>query len=115
MNWFGSPWPSAGWRAPVCEDDDLRVPTPVGATCMYCGEDIEPDDRGISFPGYADVDGWVDEALYAHIECNMRTIMGCSANLRGEPCDHSGSYREDARRVQAWLNDQWAFPPASRN
>ena len=105
MNWFGEPWPGENWRAPVCEDDALRVPSPEGERCMYCEEGIAPDDRGVMYRGYGGIGGWVERNLYAHIECNMRNVMGCSAQLRGEPCDHSGSYREDARKVQAWLQN----------
>jgi hypothetical protein len=109
-HWFGNPWPSAQLRAPVCEDDALRIPTPVGSQCMHCGELIDEDDRGLMYPGFVDADSdgeprYRAEMLYCHIECNIRSVMGCSANLRGEPHDHEVPYREDARRVQQWLTE----------
>jgi hypothetical protein len=107
--WWGEPWPRADYRASVCEDDAFRVPTPVGERCMQCDEEIGPDDRGVMYPGYLDVDGWKPTSLYSHIECNIRSVIGCSANLRGEPHDHSVSYREDALRVQEWLDQNPSF------
>jgi hypothetical protein len=63
MTWFGKPWPSDRLRALVCEDENERAPTPIGAsscrwrrgpglfspqpaTCLWCGEPIIEDDRG---------------------------------------------------------------------
>jgi len=73
MQWFGEPWPSAELRAPVCEDDSLRVPPPPpGEECILCGHPIQPGDRGIKMPhmGRARSDGLlVYEWRYSHIEC----------------------------------------------
>lgn len=103
--WFGEPWPRADWRASVCEDDRFRIPTPVGSQCMDCGEPIEKDDQGVAYPGAVTGPGaWDPTPLYSHIECTIRNVRGCSAKLMGQPCDHSGSYRADARRVVALLN-----------
>lgn len=99
--WWGDPWPSDKLRAPVCEDDALRVSVPVGYDCTLCGEPIEAGDRGISMMGI-DADGQT-VPVQEHIECQMRHVMGCSASLRGEGHDHDAPYREDAHRVWSWL------------
>jgi hypothetical protein len=79
---------------------------------MHCGELVDEDDRGLAYPGFLDLDHELGyggrpiyrrQELYSHIECTIRNTMGCSAKLRGEPCDHDVPYREDARRVQQWL------------
>ena len=102
MNWFGEPWPSAELRAPVCEDDAERIPTPVDASCIWCGEAIALGDRGEAFPGIVDAGGeWVTEVKYAHAECQLRNVMGCSASALGLPHDHDRPYREDARALWA--------------
>src|SRR5437870_560200 len=101
--WFGEPWPSAERRAEACADDRFRIPTPVGSPCMHCGEEIADVDQGFAYPGAitAGPNGaavFDSTPLYAHLECQLRNVLGCSAGLRGEPHDHAGSYREDARR-----------------
>lgn len=105
--WWGEPWPSAELRAPVCEDESLHVAIPAGKPCMYCDELISSSDQGTTFPGFINADGLLDQTpLHAHRECMLRNVMGCSAHLRGEPHDHEVPYREDARRVERWLEDQ---------
>lgn len=47
MRWFGSAWPSAELRAPICDDDAYKVATPTGLKCLYCEQPIEEDDRGL--------------------------------------------------------------------
>lgn len=42
MRWFGEPW-----RAPLCEDENLRVPVPLGYRCAYCDVKFEQDDQGV--------------------------------------------------------------------
>ena len=74
MNWFGEPWPSPEFRAPVCEDDALRVPTPAAEICMLCRQPVKPDDRGVVMPHIAS-DGWT-ERHYNHIECLIRNVTG---------------------------------------
>lgn len=106
--WFGPPWPKPNWRAPICEDDRLEIPTPVGIRCHLCNEEIVEGENGTAVVAMG-----MDPAKYPHLmlngrvyshrECNLRTIMGCSAALRGEPHDHDGDYRQDALRVEAWL------------
>lgn len=50
MRWFGEPWPATGPRAPVCEDDDYNVTTPVGRVCLFCGVAIDLRDQGLMMP-----------------------------------------------------------------
>lgn len=75
MKWFGSPWPS-DWRthgrAPVCEDEDNHVETPLGRDCFRCEQPIEDGDQGVVIPHYA-VEEEVDELPW-HIECFLQEI-----------------------------------------
>ena len=107
--WFGEPWPRADYRAPVCEDDSYRLDVPVGEDCYLCEEPIAKGDRGMALPltrgGYDGIP--LDTKLgYQHLECGMRSVMGCSGNLMGEGHSHHLPYREDARRVMVYLNRQ---------
>jgi hypothetical protein len=105
-NWWGSPWPSSQERAPVCGDDRERIPTPVGEPCMHCGVEIQVGEQGVSFPGYTDApDGWQMEMFHTHKACMLRTVLGCSANLEGRGHDHETSYRDDALRVERWVDE----------
>jgi hypothetical protein len=96
MNWFGEPWPTAQFRAPICEDDEKRIPTPVGETCIFCIESIEEDDRGEQLLG----------GEYVHVECGLRNVTGNHLHVMGK-CEHIGhcneesklSYREEAMEV----------------
>lgn len=101
IRWFGPPWPRANYRAPVCEDDTYRVPTPVDTQCHLCTEAILEGENGTSMPYY---DGKTVTWIYQHRECGLRTVLGCSAKLRGLPCDHENSYRTDALAVEAWVH-----------
>ena len=78
MNWFGEPWPRADFRAPVCEDDALRVPPPPpGEECVLCGHPIQEGDRGLKIPHMAAprADGLLTyEWRYCHIEDIHRNI-----------------------------------------
>jgi hypothetical protein len=98
--WWGEPWPSAEVRADICDDDRFRIAVPVGEPCMHCPEPIEAGDRGVTYPAYIGAEGQlVAEPLHAHIECNFRNTQPCAARWRGEPCDHTRPYREDALEV----------------
>ena len=98
--WFGAPWPSTDRRAPVCEDDAQRVPTPLNEDCMMCGHPIRPDDSGCSMPHLSESGA---EWKYTHRVCMLRMSLGCSAHLRGEAHDESLDYYQDALLVEAWL------------
>jgi hypothetical protein len=82
---------------------------------MHCGENIADDDRGTAYPG-AITTGPNGSAvfeptpLYAHLECQLRSVLGCPGYVRGEhapgePCtdEDEMSYRDQARWVQAWV------------
>jgi hypothetical protein len=95
MHWFGSAWPSEHVRAPVCEDDAMRIPTPVGLPCMWCDELIEEDDRGediVMVVSDGDA-GVIAKTAYMHIECSFRQVMGGPAHIRGE-CMCSGGDKD---------------------
>lgn len=95
--WFGEPWPSAELRAPVCEDDTLRVPVPLGYHCQHCIRAFADDDQGIVMAYTGPI---VDDIVFtvavddgtplahsqlvvaAHLECFLRSILGPAAALR---------------------------------
>ena len=78
MHWWGDPWPSEHIRAPICENDELRIPTPVGLPCMWCEELIQMGDRGedmvVVMPD--NENGVVAKTAYMHLECQFRQVMG---------------------------------------
>jgi hypothetical protein len=86
----------------VC-DDGVRVPTPVGRTCLLCVEPVEEGDRGSFFA----------DGAPAHRECALRSVLGGYGHLtnhtlwcvqRNDP-DGGLSYRESAMRVWAMSMD----------
>lgn len=93
------------WDAPAFAEA-IEVDVPVGATCLFCTEQVEAGDSGTLTP-YADGTGTAGvEAV--HIECWLRSLLGCVAHLAGKcSCyggsDHEGYTREDARATMAWL------------
>lgn len=98
MHWFGEPWPRPEWRAPICEDDALRIPTPVGQKCILCDEEIVEGDRGTQYAN----------GPFAHAECGLRSVTGNHLHVAGM-CRHTGdcndlsnlSYRDEAKLVWA--------------
>ena len=81
MKWFGEPWPSAELRAPVCEDDNERVPPPrPGEECALCGQPIEAGAQGVVIPHMAASDimpgMFITEIRYNHIDCLTRSVGG---------------------------------------
>lgn len=80
MKWFGEPWPSEELRAAVCEDDRMRVPTPVGEECTLCTEDILEGDRGVVLAHLSldDTDPHLSkvEQRAAHLDCLIRNVSG---------------------------------------
>lgn len=81
MPWFGDPWPDARNPAPVCEQPAMRVPTPVGARCPLCDEEIVEGDRGELMLYMFDSDGIGVRPV--HVECQLRAVLGGPAHLRG--------------------------------
>ncbi len=98
--WFGEPWPNPNDRAGACDDDAARIAVPFGAPCLMCGELIEAGDRGIFMP-YYDTDGAY--RVYEHLECFLRTVMGCSGAFAGGARHHELPIRQDARRLLAMI------------
>ena len=92
------------WDAPAF-DEAVRVDVPVGSVCLFCGETVEVEDSG-TFTAYASTSGSSIEAV--HIECWLRSILGCLSHLRHR-CScyggvaHEGHTRSDARAVMGWL------------
>lgn len=73
MNWFGEPWPSAELRAPVCDDDALRISGPPdGELCILCDKPFAADARGITMP-HLTASGWT-EGRYCHLECLLSNV-----------------------------------------
>lgn len=83
--WFGDPWPSAATPAPVCEEPASRVPTPVGAPCLHCAEEVVEGDRGVLMPAVLmGEDGrLVTKIEPVHAECMVRMSTGGPAHLLG--------------------------------
>lgn len=92
--WFGEPWPDAELRAPVCDDDAYRVPTPVGMNCLRCELPIADDDQGVVI-GYSgelidDVtyslvfDGHDHLVVAEHLYCMLLSVLGAQIM---EQCD----------------------------
>lgn len=110
MRWFGEPWPRPDWRAPICEDDSLRIDVPVGEKCIHCRESIEEGDQGVRYSGSVvmgeDGKPAVGPVPYSHAECNLRSVTGNHLHISGQ-CNHIGdcnekstlSYREESREV----------------
>lgn len=47
IRFFGEPWGNDNMRAPICDDDQYRIPVPVGTKCMSCSKAIEEHHRGV--------------------------------------------------------------------
>jgi hypothetical protein len=114
QKWFGEPWPSAELPSPVCSNPADRVQTPVGESCLHCGEEIASGDRGVVIP-YVDWDvGPVTRTSPVHIECHLRSVLGgpghllglCSCGGGGCDPDMGMTPREAALRVWDWVQDE---------
>lgn len=66
MKWFGN-----SWGAPI-SDKGEHVATPVGVSCLYCGDEIDDGDRGVvlPYPGKPK-----DEVAY-HLHCFLTATGG---------------------------------------
>lgn len=97
------------WEAPAF-DDAIEVAVPVGARCLFCTETIEETDSGTLTP-YAAMgeDGGMESRVEAvHIECWLRSVLGCVSHLdRRCSCyggtAHEGHTRADAIALMEWL------------
>ena len=73
MNWFGSPWPSEELRAPVCDDDALRIPSPPDwELCILCDKPFRAAAQGVRMP-HLTAEGHAEER-YCHIECLLSNV-----------------------------------------
>lgn len=68
-----------------------RVPTPVGAPCLYCEELIAEGDDGVVMP-FTDMAGTKEVA--EHHECFCRSIFGSVGHQLGT-CSCFGGSNED--------------------
>lgn len=77
VRWFGEPWPSADFRAGVCEDDAHLVTPPPGTRCAMCDQELDAADRGVSYPElHVDAPpAWV----FTHLACFLADILGLPA------------------------------------
>jgi hypothetical protein len=112
MRWFGEPWPSAELRAPICEDDSLRIPVPVGAQCLWCSELIEEGDRGEEI-GHLE-EGW----RYAHRECCFRQVVGGPGHIQRRCTCCGGTEDPDLdmtpRQAALWVWHWYDQSPTTR-
>jgi hypothetical protein len=71
--WFGEPWPTAQFRAPVCENDDERVPAPMPwVRCLFCKEPFPFLARGVVIPHLDDEGLWREHPL--HLACLLGNV-----------------------------------------
>lgn len=113
------PWPTyylgRKWNAPVTDDavlmDKEMVAKLLPHPCNFCTEDMTVDDDLMWTPG-----------IQAHLECEMRAILGDVQHLEGRctcnppfgrgpgneitlDSDHYDTYREGAKAALQWLID----------
>lgn len=89
IRWFGSPWPSASKRAPICDDDYYRAEAPVGKLCIFCTEPIEEDDRGIIMGAGPEIEEGFERIFNgrryfvcaAHIDCHIGSVAPLAVTL----------------------------------
>lgn len=74
MQWFGTPWPSVERRAPVCSNDQNRVPTPVGVGCGTCRRALRSSDSGVLIPHVTGGQGTYQRPY--HVRCFVRMVLG---------------------------------------
>ena len=108
MQWFGSPWPTELDRAPICEENAMRVATPVGQSCLWCSEPIEEDDRGVMMPYVSKGESGLKPV---HIECNFRQGVGGPAHILGRCTCSGGECDPDMgmtpREASRWVWEHW--------
>jgi hypothetical protein len=108
MRWWGEPWPSEELRAPICEDDSLRTPTPLGESCAWCEEPILQGEGGVWMLHW-EPDGAVEKPW--HQECSFRTVMGSKAHLEQRCTCYGGQDHDDpnmtAREEAIWVLNYW--------
>jgi hypothetical protein len=113
MQWFGEAWPRPDWPAPVCENANEHVKTPIGQRCFACEEQIADGDNGVVMP-YIGTDasgGHFATVRPCHKECWIRSTVGSLAHLNGRCSCHGGdepdsgmTYRQEAIAVYDWVS-----------
>lgn len=101
------------WDAPMLDDNVVEVSVPVGRACLYCGEPIAAGECGLMRLAVRGTVGKPTASLEpAHMECDLRTMIGDVAHLEGR-CRCSGvtaaedavlSFRDESRAVLAHMN-----------
>jgi hypothetical protein len=115
--YFGEPWPSG-----IC-DDGVRVTTPIGEPCSFCGEPMEEDDQGSFIGSYVrdredgsyiladDMEGARAMLVPQHKECGLRSVLGGIGHIEdherwckgvGDP-DGGRSRRQSSIEVWFWV------------
>lgn len=109
MPWFGDPWPSEDLRAPVCEDDNLRIATPVGEDCLLCGAPVLEGDRGTVLGGYIlNAQGNMAATTgYSHVECNLRSVLGNWSHISGLCIDPGDCIHLDPKSFRDQALEVW--------
>lgn len=108
MKWFGFQYDAPAWEVM----DEIK--TPVGSSCLHCGEEIAADDHGVTMPA-GNADGtWFMASI--HVECWLRQTIGSLAHInrqcgcftgdfRKPESDPKLTYREEAKMVfDRWWN-----------
>lgn len=112
-NYFGERWDAPAF------DEAVEVPTPVGATCPWCTEEIAEGDRGQLMPQVrTDAKGQLySNAGAVHLECMMRSVLGSPSHMRklcscfGGEGDHDDErpWREQGRIVMEIIELEKGF------
>ncbi len=87
-------------------DGATQAPTPIGRPCLYCGEPIADDDRGLltavvsdlSFPRPAG-----GEIVAVHAECEILPLIGHAHGVCA--CNGYDANRDSAREL--WRRVPW--------
>lgn len=94
------------WDAPAV-DDATQVATPVGASCLWCDEEIVDGDRGFMRAAVTQTGA---DLRAEHRECGFRAVVGSIGHLL-KVCHCYGGTMEDppgiTRRQSALLVWAW--------
>ena len=110
---FGEPW-----NANLCHGATV-APTPVGQTCLHCGEPIAGSDQGV-FHSVGFLRGERGEPVLEplHRECDIRMALGSIGHLTMRCSCEGGDFedppgmtrRQSARLVKAWVDEHGPHP-----
>jgi hypothetical protein len=111
MRWFGPrPWPDEDNPAPVCADDTLRIPIPVGEQCLWCQQKFTAESCGEDMASVEqDKNGdLVNRQRYLHIECAVRQVLGGPAHIQGT-CSCQGGTDDPDLGMPPYEAAQWVW------